>query len=142
MLSVILKTPRVANVASFNGMARAIGNLPSLAGITIKNSSGRIDCSIFRDLATRKQLDISGNALSHVDTLGDLTAMETLILSGCVAIVDVSAFGKLPNLQTLDLAWCRHVTDVSALGGIHTINLSGCTAVTAVIDHSGHPVKK
>ena len=75
-------------------------------------------------------LDLSScDELVDVSALGTLTALQELDLSVCRQLVDVSAWGMLTALRTLDLSRCRQVVDVSALRtltALQELDLSGC----------------
>ena len=72
-------------------------------------------------------LDLS--ECSNITDVSALGRVHTLYLRGCDNITDVSALG---GVHTLDLSWCSEITDVSALGGVHTLNLSHCQNITDV----------
>jgi len=55
--------------------------------------------------------------VSDVSAL-DGDGMETLELSGCYRVTDVSSLGRL---HTLWLSGCTGVRDVSALGALNTL---------------------
>jgi len=48
-----------------------------------------------------------------------------------VGVSDVSALDG-DGMETLELSGCYRVTDVSSLGRLHTLWLSGCTGVRDV----------
>ena len=71
-------------------------------------------------------------ALTDLTPLAGLTSLQTLNLSFCTALTDVTPLAGLTGLQTLDLSWCYALTDVTPLAGLtalQTLDLRGCTAL-------------
>jgi hypothetical protein len=74
---------------------------------------------------------------------GCLSNLQSLTISSCASINDVSSFRNIPklnlpgcdnimdvsplaNVYDLNLSSCLGITDVSSLGNVHTLNLSNC----------------
>jgi hypothetical protein len=74
--------------------------------------------------------------LSYTNVLNEdiksLGTLNTLILSGCSNITDVS---PLINVRILDLSFCRNIIDFTVLrnGSIHTLDLSYCYVTEEII---------
>ncbi|RTK98689.1 MAG: hypothetical protein EKK65_10495, partial [Lysobacterales bacterium] len=81
------------------------------------------------------ELDLSG--LKHLEALpaelARLTGLQSLDLSECESLTDVSVLAGLTGLQSLDLSWCPSLTDVSVLAGLtglQSLDLSWCPSLT------------
>ena len=74
--------------------------------------------------------------LSYTNVLDEdiksLGTLNTLILSGCSNITDVS---PLINVRILDLSFCKNIIDFTVLrnGSIHTLDLSYCYVTEEII---------
>jgi Leucine-rich repeat (LRR) protein len=78
-------------------------------------------------------LDISNCIrLTDVSALGQCSSLQTLDLSRCSDLTGVSALGQCSSLQTLDLSWCSSLADVSALSqcsSLKVLELAGCSGL-------------
>ena len=76
------------------------------------------------------ELDLSEPALNRLPReLASLTLLQSLNLSWCEYLSDVSPLAGLTSLQSLDLFWCDRLSDVSPLAGfisLQWLDLSGC----------------
>jgi internalin A len=88
-----------------------------------------------------QSLDLSGcQQLSDVSVLSGLSALQSLDLSWCGQLSDVSVLSGLSALQSLDLRRCGQLSDVSVLSGLsalQSLNLSGCGQLSDVSALSG-----
>ena len=71
-------------------------------------------------------------ALVDLNPLGSLKFLESVTLTNCTALTDVSALqASAPNLKAVTLTGCTAIEDLSGLSGtgIETLTLSGLTAL-------------
>jgi internalin A len=77
-----------------------------------------------------QSLDLSlCEQLNDLSPLAGLTSLYTLDLSGCEQLNDLSPLAGLTSLQSLNLSWCNQLRDLSplaALTSLQTLGLSGC----------------
>ena len=79
-----------------------------------------------------RELDLSGCLkLTHID-YHNSRLLQSLNLSGCKNLKNVSNLGCLKHLKYLNLSGCEKIVDVSALSNVHILDLSWCTSITDV----------
>ena len=67
------------------------------------------------------ELVLSGLALNRLPRkLGHFISLQTLDLSHCEQLSDLSPLAGLTSLQRLDLSWCGQLSDLSPLAGQDT----------------------
>jgi hypothetical protein len=84
-------------------------------------------CANYDSLCNLQSLEIS-----HCDTITDVSCFANipdLNLTSCDNINDVS---PLSRVHTLDLSWCRGITDVSPLRNVHILILDFCFNITDI----------
>ena len=78
---------------------------------------------------SQQQNEVRGDEVSALGKEPISSPLQTLNLSECSQLVDVSALGPLTALRGLGLAGCSQLVDVSALGSLttlQTLDLSSC----------------
>jgi internalin A len=92
-------------------------------------------------LTSLQSLDLSGcEQVSDLSPLSGVTSLQTLDLSGCEQVSDLSPLSGVTSLQTLNLSGCEQVSDLSPLIGLtslQALKLSGCKLVTDLFPLSG-----
>jgi internalin A len=77
------------------------------------------------------KLDLSGRALNRLPpALARLTSLQSLNLSGCWQLTDLSPLASLTKLQSLELSGCEQLSGelspLASLTSLQTLNLSWC----------------
>jgi Leucine-rich repeat (LRR) protein len=87
-------------------------------------------------LVKLQSLDLSScGSLTDISGLSGLTNLRTLNLSECKSLTDISILSTLVNLNSLNLRYCELLTDISGLSGLvnlQTLDLGGCSSLTDI----------
>jgi internalin A len=81
------------------------------------------ETALYLDLSKLETLNVLPLELQR------LTSLQTLNLSACKRISDLSPLSGMTSLQTLNLSWCEQLTELSPLTGLtslQTLDLSWC----------------
>jgi hypothetical protein len=95
----------------------------------VKNASYVAMKGVSIDLAPFQHIEKGAFCVTRRVNYHLLTKLQSLTLSDCQSVTDVSCFQNIPDL---DLHYCRNITDVSPLSRVHTLNLSCCDGFTDV----------
>jgi predicted nucleotidyltransferase len=69
-----------------------------------------------------------------------LTSLQSLDLSWCEQLSDLSPLASLTSLQTLDLSWCKQLNDLSPLAGLtslQSLDLHSCKQLSDLTPLAG-----
>ncbi|CAN1270358.1 Disease resistance protein L6 [Linum perenne] len=75
-------------------------------------------------------------SLRRLPNLSDLDNLETLDVSGCIRLVDVTGLEKLESLQKLNMSNCwsiEELPDISGMKSLDDLNVSECIKLKKVI---------
>jgi Leucine-rich repeat (LRR) protein len=123
---------------SFNDLPAAIRYLVNFGHITALDlrHSALTNVDALKELKALQILYLNYcEGLTNVDGLKDLKALQTLQLNGCIRLTNVDALKELKALQKLDLGACEGLTNVDALKelkALQTLYLNDCNGLTNV----------
>jgi internalin A len=69
------------------------------------------------------------------ESIGSLAQLESLDLSQCLWLTDISPLSRLTALQSLDLSWCSQIADIATLQkltALQSLDLSGCEQIADI----------
>jgi uncharacterized protein YfbU (UPF0304 family) len=119
--------PFELKIEIMNALTQPVFKSVDAIELFVKTISGIVDLDVecTKQYIKFQHVDLRGSAITDVSALKNV---NTLKLSNCKGVTDVSSLG---NVQELNLSY-TNVKDVSALGGVHTLKLNGCKRVTDV----------
>jgi hypothetical protein len=85
------------------------------------------ECENYDRLSNLQSLNIS-----YCDSITDVSCfanISTLKLTNCANVIDVSPLGKVSDL---DLSHCEGISDITALGNVQTLSLHACANIIDV----------
>jgi internalin A len=81
-----------------------------------------------------ESLSLSGcTNLKDVSFLAYLPQLDDLIINRCPSLSNISAISKLYNLNFLNLSWCKQISDLSPLKklySLHFLDISNCPKIS------------
>ncbi|CAN1805511.1 Disease resistance protein L6 [Linum perenne] len=112
------------------------GNLPSsLTCLIVDWSQGLTRLPNLANLSNLTELRLIHLKASEIHGLG-LDNLETLDVSGCIQLVDVTGLAKLISLQKLNMSNCwsiEELPDISGMKSLNILDLSECIKLIKVI---------
>ena len=84
-----------------------------------------------------KKLSFYGETLTNLNDLDHMSSLESLDVSGCRRLIDISVCSKLLALQNLSLNNCDDLTDMAPIGHLKNLkflSILGCTLTTKIIN--------
>jgi hypothetical protein len=127
-------SPRVEEL--FLGMASGLTSLAGIEGCMSMETLIVKDCGVaslrhLRGLNSMVQLSVSGGCLTSLEGLPSMS-LQSLYLSGCKSLTQMSGVEQLSALKTLELVQCgvTSLQPLSQLGeGLQKLVVNGCMSV-------------
>ncbi|GGD48647.1 leucine-rich repeat domain-containing protein [Lacimicrobium alkaliphilum] len=98
-----------------------VEQLTELEALSVKNTNLLSGYQTIVNLTKLKSLTLSQVDISTLGFLAELTALESLDLSGNRRISDISAIGQLTNLEELSLAQLDNLSELQPLSGLSSL---------------------
>ncbi|MEX1376215.1 MAG: hypothetical protein AB1Z23_01965 [Eubacteriales bacterium] len=94
-----------------------IENIPELTQLRelhLFNYDSNIkDFSSLRKMENIRDLEIKSSGLKDLSDICNFSSLDTLVLSGCEDLVDISALSKMKNLKSLQIQNCENIQIVN-----------------------------